>query len=435
MGAGSRTPAHPAAPIAAAARLQLAGVTVTLQETRRLTVRTVAVPDPGTLLDALPGPDPLAWVRRGDGLVGWGEALRIEVPAGPDRAAAAQRSLWETWRRARVDDRVGEPGTGPVAFGSLTFDDAEPGSVLIVPSVVLGRRNGHSWLTTIGPQRPSVPTAPRRDPIVASWHDGALPAASWQQAVAKAVAAMRAGAYGKVVLARDLYATTVEPIDVRVLLDRLATRFPDCYTYSCDGLVGSTPELYIRRFGDRIISLVLAGTIPRSGDPATDAALGERLMHSAKDAHEHRYAVESARAALAPLCRDLQVPDDPELLSYANVRHLGTRITGTLAEDRTALEVTEALHPTAAVGGAPTDVAVRAIAELEGMHRGRYAGPVGWLDSRGNGEWGIALRCAQISGNTARLLAGCGIVADSDPAAELAEAQAKFDPVHSALTG
>ncbi|HEY5361721.1 MAG TPA: isochorismate synthase [Streptosporangiaceae bacterium] len=413
-----------------------------------LVVSTVEVPDPGNLLAQLPGPAAVAWVRRGDGLVGWGEAARLTLPAGADRFTAGEKWLRELFDDARVTDEVGVPGSGAVAFGSFTFDPACDGSVLIVPRVVLARRSGRSWLTTIsGPagtpgnagQLPAA--APVTAPGQVRWSDGSLSAPQWEQAVAAAVAAIRAGELSKVVLARDLQAVASAPIDARMLLTRLAARDPDCYTFSCAGLVGATPELYIRREGQQVASLVLAGTAPRGGSPAEDAALGAGLLSSAKNVEEHGYAVADVRAALEPLCAELAVASQPSLLRLANVQHLATAVTGVLAsrpgappgEQPSALALAAALHPTPAVCGTPSGAALQMIRELERMDRGRYAAPVGWVDAAGNGEWGIALRCAALDGPRARLFAGCGIVADSDPAAELAEAQAKFRPVQQAI--
>ena len=237
----------------------------------------------------------------------------------------------------------------------------------------------------------------------------------------------------KVVLARDVFGRADRPIDTRAVLARLSARYPDCYTFSCAGLVGATPELLIRRDGDEVRSLVLAGTMPRGDTDEEDARLAAALLASAKEAEEHFYAADSVRQVLAPLCDELEVPAGPELLTLPNVHHLGTRVVGRLAADRSALALAAALHPTAAVGGDPPEVAVDLIRELENMDRGRYAGPVGWMDAHGNGEWGIALRCAQLDGRTARLIAGCGIVAGSDPAAELAETLSKFRPMRTAL--
>jgi menaquinone-specific isochorismate synthase len=278
---------------------------------------------------------------------------------------------------------------------------------------------------------------PAAVPAEVRWNDGSLSAPQWEQAVSAAVARIRAGELRKVVLARDLHAVASGPIDVRVLLARLAARYPGCYTFSCAGLAGATPELLIRRQGQQVRSLVLAGTAPRGGSPAEDDALGAGLLASAKDVEEHGYAVADVRAALAPLCADLSVAGQPSLLRLANVQHLATPVAGRLAgppgDQPSALALAAALHPTAAVCGTPTAAAMDLIRELEGMDRGRYAGPVGWVDAAGNGEWGIALRCAALAGPRARLFAGCGIVADSDPGAELAEAQAKFRPVQQAI--
>ncbi|HEY7147559.1 MAG TPA: isochorismate synthase [Streptosporangiaceae bacterium] len=412
----------------------------------RLVVRTVPVGDPGDLIGALPAAAALAWIRRGDGLAGWGESARFTLPAGVDRFTAGEKWLRELFDSAEVTDEVGLPGCGPVAFGSFTFDPASDGSVVVVPRALLGRRDGQAWLTTISdgqdddePARPPVPPGRIR------WHDGGLSAPQWQRAVAAAVSRIKAGELSKVVLARDLYATATHSIDVRPLLARLAARYPDCYTFSCAGLAGATPELLIRREGDQVSSLVLAGTTPRGATPEQDAALGAALLASAKDVEEHSYAVADVRAALAPRCRELDTEQRPALLPLANVQHLATRVRGTLApvgppagptgQLPTALALATALHPTAAVCGTPSPVAMELIRELEGMDRGRYAGPVGWVDAAGNGEWCIALRCAELDGRRARLFAGCGIVAHSDPVAELAEAQAKFRPAQEALEG
>jgi menaquinone-specific isochorismate synthase len=281
---------------------------------------------------------------------------------------------------------------------------------------------------------------PVSGPGAVRWHDGSLTAPQWEQAVAAAVSSIKAGRLRKAVLARDLYATASRPLDVRVLLHRLADRYPDCYTFACAGMVGATPELLIRREDEEISALVLAGTTPRSADPAEDRALGAALLASAKNTEEHAYAATGVREALTPLCARLTADPSPFLLRLANVQHLATAVTGVLAGHRagcapTALGLAAALHPTAAVCGTPAEAAMELIRELEGMDRGRYAGPVGWVDANGNGEWGIAMRCAEIDGSRARLFAGCGIVAGSDPEAELAEAQAKFRPMQDALEG
>jgi menaquinone-specific isochorismate synthase len=214
-----------------------------------------------------------------------------------------------------------------------------------------------------------------------------------------------------------------------------------CWTFHVDGLFGATPEMLVRRERGLVTSRVLAGTIRRTGDDERDLALAATLARSSKDLEEHEYAVRSVAEALAPHCTSMNVPEAPFVLHLPNVMHLATDVAGVTHEtddsdgEVSSLGLAEALHPSAAVGGTPTDRARALITEIEMMDRGRYAGPVGWMDASGDGEWGIGLRSAEVAGARVRLFAGCGIVADSDPEAELAEAQAKFVPVRDALAG
>jgi menaquinone-specific isochorismate synthase len=415
----------------------------------RLFVRSAAIRDPGDLLGCLPRPDTVAWVHHDAGLAGWGEAARATLPAGEDRFTAGEKWLTSLFDPADVDDQVRVRGSGPVAFGTFTFEASSEGSVLIVPRILIGRDgHGRAWLTTVTEDREPDLTALGWPPAAGSlaaaapgalrWDDGSLPGPQWKQAVAEAVAAIKHGRLRKVVLAQDLFATAAEPIDVRTVARRLASRYPDCFTFACDGMVGATPELLIRQSGRQVSALVLAGTAPRGDDPAQDEALGAALLASAKNTEEHAYAVASMREALGPLCDELDSQPRPGLIKLPNLQHLGTWVRGSLAAGGTpksALGLAAAVHPTAAVAGTPTGTALELIRELEHMDRERYAGPVGWVDADGNGEWGIALRCAQLSGRTARLFAGCGIVAGSDPAAELAEAQVKFRAMRGVLEG
>ncbi|RYV49869.1 isochorismate synthase [Pengzhenrongella frigida] len=423
-----------------------------------LVVRTVAIDDPGTLLDLLPVDAPLAWVRRGDGLVGWGEVLRFEV-TGPDRFRAAESRWHDALAHAVVRDEVDLPGTGPVAFASFAFDEGSPaGGVVIVPRVVVGRRGATTWMTTIDLGArigtvPSLDAAVRdRTPVAApgavTFTDGAVPADRWPDVIARGVAAIRAGEVDKVVLARDVIAHTTHPLDPRWVLDRLGDDYPSCWTFSVDGLLGATPELLVRSEKGLVTSRVLAGTIRRTGDDHADLARAAILAHSSKDLEEHEYAVSSVADALAPFCSSTNVPDVPFVLHLPNVLHLASDVTGVLSSAHpgsdaaltglapSSLALAAALHPTAAVCGTPTPVARALIARLEGMERGRYAGPVGWFGADGDGEWGIALRCAEVDPDNARrirLFAGCGIVAASDPASELAESEAKLEPMRHAL--
>ncbi len=413
-------------------------------ESAPLVVRTVRIDDPGPLLALLPDTaDTTAWVRRGEGLVGWGVAAECRT-SGPDRFSEAQAWWSDLTRNSVVRDEVDQPGSGVVCFGSFAFADDPGDSVLVVPEVVVGRRGRTTWVTTIGVGTlQTVPTVEPGDvppaPVGVAFSDGALSGAAWETVVAEAVDRISDGRLEKVVLARDLVATAEADIDVRWPLRQLAGSYPMCWTFHVDGLFGATPEMLVRRERGLVTSRVLAGTIRRTGDDARDLALAATLARSSKDLEEHEYAVRSVADALAPHCSSMNVPESPFVLHLPNVMHLATDVAGvvhaTADPAGSSLDLAEALHPSAAVGGTPSDVATAVITEIEGMDRGRYAGPVGWMDASGDGEWGLALRSAEISGATVRLFAGCGIVADSDPEAELAEAQAKFVPVRDSLSG
>ena len=402
----------------------------------RLVVRSYRVRGAGDLIDLLPSPRRvLCWVREGEGLVAWGEVARV-CTAGPDRFVRSEAWWQDFCAQLDIRDEVGLHGSGPVAFTSLAFDDSPGSSVLVVPRVVVGRRGGVTWVTEIENGAATGPVVPVRPPRGLRYSDGELPVTVWREAVARAVSRMRAGAApAKVVLAHDLLAIADDPLDPRFLLHGLAARYPSCWTFTVDGLVGATPELLLSRRDPEVISRVLAGTTwPHEGTEA--AALADELLASAKDRDEHSYATDSLGDALRPFCTELTVPDAPTVLRLRNVMHLATEVRGRLrSPGAPLLALAAAVHPTAAVGGTPTPDAVRTIGELEAMDRGRYAGPVGWIDATGNGELGIALRCAQVTGRTARLFAGCGIVAGSDPDSEVAEAAAKLVPIRDALEG
>jgi menaquinone-specific isochorismate synthase len=411
----------------------------------RLVARTVEIGDPGPLLELLPDPasdeiGPTAWLRRGEGIVGWGVAASIRT-SGAGRFDDAVEWWRDVATSAVVRDDLGIPGSGLVCLGSFAFADEPGDSVLIVPRVVVGRRGQRTWVTLIGDDELSPAPAldaqePPQAPGGVVFTDGDVDGAEWEAIVARAVRRINAGELEKVVLARDLVATTDEPLDVRWPLRRLGTSYEMCWTFHVDRLFGATPELLVRRERGLVTSRVLAGTIRRTGDDGRDLALAATLARSSKDLEEHEYAVRSVAESLAPHCTSMNVPEAPFVLHLPNVMHLATDVAGVVpdTDSSTVLELAAALHPSAAVGGTPTKVAVDMIREIEGMDRGRYAGPVGWMDASGDGEFGIALRSAEYAGTRVRLFAGCGIVADSDPEAELAEAQAKFVPVRDALT-
>jgi menaquinone-specific isochorismate synthase len=403
--------------------------------TSSLTVRTTELPDDSRLIDLVPTDDAVIWLRRDEGLVGWGVAARIRT-RGLTRFSDADKWWTETCARAEIRDEVNEPGSGLVCFGTFGFADDPGDSVLVIPRVVIGRRAGRTWLTVVDDASydGTRTTAAAPDSVV--FADGALDGERWMAVVADAVRRINDGALEKVVLARDLVATAAAPIDVRWPLARLAETYPMCWTFHVDGMFGATPEMLVRRERGLVTSRVLAGTIRRTGDDGRDIALAATLARSSKDLEEHEYAVRSVADALEPHCSSMNVPEAPFVLHLPNVMHLATDVAGVVhdASSVSSLQLAASLHPSAAVGGTPTTEAVRLIDEIEGMDRGRYAGPVGWMDTTGDGEWAIALRSAEISGDTVRLFAGCGIVADSDPEAELAEAQAKFVPVRDSLT-
>lgn len=404
-----------------------------------LVVRTTTIDDPGPLLALLPAEGALAWMHGRDGIVGWGQSAQFHT-SGPDRFAEAD--TW--WSRVAAStatrDEVQCPGTGLIAFGTFTFTDDDGGSTLVVPEIVIGRRDGTTWITTISTSITTPPvlsqSAAPDAPTDTAFSDGSVNSAAWQEIVAQGVRHIDAGELDKIVLARDINADFAAPLDVRWPLAQLASEYPNCWTFHIDGFFGATPEMLIRLERGLVLSRVLAGTIRRTGDDEHDLALAGSLARSSKDREEHEYAVRSVADALAPHCTSMNVPESPYVLHLPNVMHLATDVTGVINDDATALTLAASLHPSAAVGGTPTDKAVSLIAELERMSRGRYAGPVGWIGASGDGEWGIGLRSAQLEdgGNRVRLFAGCGIVADSVPIDELAESNAKLIPVRDALT-
>ncbi|MDP1852477.1 MAG: isochorismate synthase [Candidatus Planktophila sp.] len=388
------------------------------------------------LLDLLPDSNPVAWVRNGEGLVGWGVYATTTV-SGPNRFADARNWWLKQLESFAVTNSVHGNGTGPVLFASFSFS-AEDESVLIIPEVIVGKKAEKSWITWIGPSpQPDLKSlSPQLIPTSISWDVNNDADSAWKARVSTAVNRIQGGALDKVVLARDFTGSAEEDIEPRTILRKLAVEYPSTWSFAVSGLIGATPELLLRLSRKMVTSRVLAGTISRTGDDERDLALAASLARSSKDLEEHIYAVRSVADALEPLCTSTNVPESPYVLHLANVMHLATDVTGALAEKLAhvdAFTILEKLHPSAAVCGTPREQAALLIAEIEGISRGRYAGPVGWIDAAGDGELGIALRCGQIKGRTIRIFAGCGIVAGSDPDKELAESEAKLIPMRSAL--
>jgi menaquinone-specific isochorismate synthase len=423
-----------------------------LQAAGRLVATTIEV-------DAklLPGPVRAAgydgrrlWSRADASLLALGEALRLALPASwaaPERTSLVQDVL----SAVTAHDDLGLPGCGPVAIGALPYDPAAGGH-LVVPRLMLGRHGARNWATLIAPPGAGASDLRRaledelaelrHEPPLEALPDGfeltaCIPHDEWKQLVAKAVGEMEGGSLAKVVLARQVEVLANRPFVLPETLARLASLYPSCTVFHVEGFIGASPEVLVRRMGAEILSHPLAGTVARSGDPATDEALLAALMGSRKDRHEHQLVVDAIAAKLRPLCASLDVPKAPTVMPLRNVSHLGTEIRGALSSANTplptSLELAALLQPTPAVGGLPVDAALRWQRDNEGFDRGCYAGPVGWLDSRGDGEWALGLRSASVSGRRAVLYAGNGIVAGSDPDAELAETQLKLQALLAAL--
>ncbi|MGQ0521451.1 MAG: isochorismate synthase [Actinomycetota bacterium] len=389
-----------------------------------LTARTVAVDAASADLLAFAGDDGVLFEREGAGLAGRGVALRLEPGTAVEGLAAIP-----------TVDEVGLAGCGPVAMGALPFRPGAGGS-LVVPRVVLGRApDGTAWRTTIGDDPPAAAPAPaRRRPPDDFRLTAVRPHDEWLGVIAGAVEAIGRGRLHKVVLARVVEVEANRPILPVDVVGRLRALYPSCMLFSMEGFVGASPELLVGRAGDRVRSQPMAGTIPRSGDPAVDARLAAGLMASDKDRLEHALVVDAVAAALAPHCSSLDVPGEPSIVPLRNVAHLGTLLTGRLGPGApSALGLATLLHPTPAVAGTPTDEAMAYIAEREGLDRGRYAGPVGWVDRDGDGEFAVGVRSAELDGRRARLFAGVGVVADSEPEAELAETQLKLQALLAAV--
>ena len=389
------------------------------------------------LLELLPDSAPVSWVRGGDGLVGWG-VYASTVVKGVNRLADARTWWHQQLEKLAVSDSVHVSGTGPILFTSFSFDQNEE-SVLVIPEVIVGMRNGSSWITWVGDQaQPKLAeSAQTLEDAEYNWGDGSLSPGEWQIRVAKAIKEIESTKLEKIVLARDLKVNSRRAIDPRKILRSLSADYPSTWIFAVDGLIGATPELLLRLSRGMVTSRVLAGTISKTGDDEKDLALAASLARSSKDLEEHEYAVRSVADALDPFCTSTNVPESPFVLHLANVMHIATDVTGALIESKKSVDaftLLEKLHPSAAVCGTPTEIASKLIRDIEGMPRGRYAGPVGWLDASGDGELGIALRCGQITENELRIFAGCGIVAGSNPEKELSESNAKFAPMRSALS-
>ncbi|MEN9606838.1 MAG: hypothetical protein RL605_666 [Actinomycetota bacterium] len=405
-----------------------------------VTSREFAATADWSALDHLPE-SPLVFLKNGAGLVGFGTALKLTA-RGENRMTELATAWREVCANAQIDDAVKSSGSGLVAFGSMAFaDDSESESVLIVPQVVLGNRDGRTWFSRIGASLVEDESLPsfaaeiqQYAPAVrVNFEDASFAAPQFMAAVEDAVAHIKAHDIDKVVLARDIRADLPADFDIRANLVRLAKRFSSTWIYSVDGTFGASPELLVRVALGQVSARVLAGTAGRGTEPSIDAAISKALASSGKNRSEHGFAVDSLVKSLSPYCEAIEADAEPFSLALPNLWHLASDVQGVLRESASSLDLAAALHPTAAVAGTPTELAKAMIAELEPFDRGRYAGPVGWLDASGDGEWVIALRGGQLGAGSVTAYAGCGIVAESDPEAELAETELKFSPIRSAF--
>ncbi len=416
--------------------------------TGRLHARTVPLEYGPDALE-FDGSPTVLFDRPGLTLVGWGTAQLVAAT----EAAAALTAI-------PCDDAIGCLGSGPVALGALPFTDAFAGH-LVIPRFTMGTSRDadgvtRRWATAVGPADVALPdTAELFDAVI--WQYGTTAEAATDAAVAELTTSMTSSGYAamvaeavavmaepgaalrKVVLSRPVTVRLDGSLPLSVVLRRLRAGEPNCTVFSMpvpDGsFFGASPELLVARHGPRVLCHPLAGTVPRGTTARTDADAQRDLARSGKNREEHRYVVDEIAATLAPFCQELSVPAEPSVAAFRSVAHLSTRIEGRLARPVGVLELLQRLHPTPAVGGTPRAEALAFIAQHEAGERGPWAGPVGWVGADGDGEWMIGIRSARLDaeGASITLRAGGGIVADSEPEAEAAEANVKLATVLDAV--
>jgi menaquinone-specific isochorismate synthase len=388
---------------------------------RPLSAYTDVVPD----LNDLAAGDGMLFVRDGVGIAARGVAQEVPI----DDAVSVLAS---------IDHDTTVDGAAPIAIGNVPFVPGSAGS-LIIPQVTFVKRDDRAWVTSIDGADVRAALAPPTEPTPTSaeWTIEPLVEENvYLDAVRAARDAVRAGHLTKAVIARPIRVSSSSVIDVHAVLRRLKASFGSSYRYSVDGFVGASPELLVEVEGAVVRSHPLAGTAPRSGDADTDRRLAAELQASEKNQIEHRVVIDDVHDRLLPWASYLDWEPEPSIVTVANVQHLGTRMEGMLSQPGpTVIELVRALCPTPALGGHPRDAAIDLIESVEGFERGRYGGAVGWVDANGDGTWAVAIRCAEFADDrrSARLVAGGGIVADSEPYSELAETQAKFQAMLSAI--
>jgi menaquinone-specific isochorismate synthase len=387
-------------------------------------------------LNSFAGSEGMLFVRNGIGVATHGIAARL-----------ASRDAKEFLASIQIDDSVKAPGSGPVLIGSIPFDSQELHEFVLPKILVCKSEDGRCWVTAVDIEEIELAHVFESHVSEAFISSSSTTSSSYTvapgveidtylQAVTVARDAVRSGTITKAVIARDVIVTSTNPIDIRAVLLRLRNSFGTSYQFSVDGFVGASPELLVSILDGEVSSHPLAGTAPRTGDPTTDNDIATALLSSTKNQIEHRIVIDAVHDTLLPWCSYLDWEPEASIVAVANVQHLGTHMSGRLSEPFLhILDAVYALSPTPALGGFPRDKALQLISDVEGMSRGRYGGAVGWFDSKGNGVWAVAIRCAEYSNNNmnARLFAGGGIVADSDPLSELAETQAKLQAMLAAI--
>lgn len=407
----------------------------------RVRTRAVTLPNRFDLTKHLPK-SASVFLRDGEGMVASGTVLKLTAK-GPKRFEQLAKEFSQL--QVSLDDSVGGLGRGLVAFGSVAFSaKSESSSVLVIPTTIFGVRDGRGWVTQIWfDGNPEPKQIDSLEAFEASHDDypsqpvqlaaGKISPQLFQEITAKAISQIKSEKLQKVVLARDLVGKVGKAFDLRRAISKLAKRYPNCWVYSVDGTFGASPELLVRVTNSQVSARVLAGTASRGTDPQVDRAIATALVESTKNNREHEFAVRSLVTSLEKLCQQVIADEKPFSLALPNVWHLASDVTAVLNESQSSLTLAGALHPTAAVAGTPTEKALALIEKLENLDRERYAGPVGWISADGDGEWAIALRGGQLSEGSIRAFAGCGLVAESDPAAELEETELKFQPIRYAL--
>jgi isochorismate synthase len=394
---------------------------------------------------------------------GWTLALE-----GLDRFADAAAAWRELCSDALIDDQFGVLGTGPILMGGFSFDplrpttalwEGYPDGLLMLPRYMLTLLDGATWLTINTVLWPDSSLAAEAQAALRVYDlfDGETTGADraqrsqirsaedvptadqWKSIVRQVEQELRHGDLGKVVLARRYQVRGQALFDPAQAIDRLRSDYPDCFVFAVAHgdrcFLGASPERLVRLRDRTVRASCLAGSIARGATPEQDQQLGQELLASAKDRAEHAFVVQAICDALAEICVERVATGALSLMKLRNVQHLFTPILGRVADGRGILDLVERLHPTPAVGGTPRAAALRMIRQFEGLDRGWYAAPIGWMDARGEGEFAVAIRSALLQGAEASLFAGCGIVAGSDPEREYAESCLKLRPVLSVLTG